>query len=252
MTESGQLCGQRHTWWYPATPCTSDVGAWGFPHPCSHLPDSWCTSCRSVCDCEDQAYWREGGGFSNWDKLVTILFLFVIQQVNCCRRVCLVQLLVKFLNALIHFGAWRFTLIPVIHRHRHKCFPITPTAWMGVLDTLDSIQVKIDVRQMGLIDGSMSRNPWGDHRGLDWPLPCWRGFRTFISIQHIAFHLCRHRHWSLATSCLPCRCLVLTVCTIAHRGNGRDPVYNPLETLRALAVACPSGGISHLNRPPLS
>ncbi len=33
---------------------------------------------------------REGGGFSDLDKLVAILFLFVVQWVNCCHRVCLV------------------------------------------------------------------------------------------------------------------------------------------------------------------
>ena len=66
---------------------------------------------------------REGGGFSDLDKLVAILFLFVVQWVNCCHRVCLVQVLVEFLNALIHFGAWRFTLIPVIHRHMVWCTP---------------------------------------------------------------------------------------------------------------------------------
>ncbi len=52
---------------------------------------------------------REGGGVCDWGKLVAILFLFVVQQVNCCCWVCLVQVLVEFLNALIHFGAWRFT-----------------------------------------------------------------------------------------------------------------------------------------------
>ncbi len=92
---------------------------------------------------------REGGRFSNRDKLVAVLFLFVIQRVNCCRRVCLVQVLVKFSNALIHFGAWRFTLIPVIHCHRHECFPITPAVWMGVLDTFDNIRVEVGVHQMG-------------------------------------------------------------------------------------------------------
>ncbi len=99
---------------------------------------------------------EEGSGVSNWDKLVSILFLFVIQRVNCCRGVCLVKVLVEFSNAHIHFDAWRFTLIPVIHPHRHRCFPITPTAWTGVLDTFDGIQVGVDVLQMGLINGNMS------------------------------------------------------------------------------------------------
>ncbi len=81
----------------------------------------------------------EGGWVSNWDKLVSILFLFFTQWINCCCRVCLVKVLIEFSNALIHFGAWRFTLIPVIHHHRHKYSPITPTAWMGVLDTFDGI-----------------------------------------------------------------------------------------------------------------
>ncbi len=98
---------------------------------------------------------REGGRVSNWDKLVSILFLFVVLRVNCCRSVCLVQVLVEILNALIHFGAWRFTLIFVIHHHKHKYFPVTPTAWTGVLDTFDSIQVRVDIRQLGLIYGSM-------------------------------------------------------------------------------------------------
>jgi hypothetical protein len=84
---------------------------------------------------------REGGKFSNQDSLVAILFLFIEQLVNSCRRVCLVQVFIIFLNALIHFGAWGFTFIPVIHHHRHKCFPITPTAWTGVLNTFDSVQV---------------------------------------------------------------------------------------------------------------
>ncbi len=70
----------------------------------------------------------EGGKVSNWDKLVSILFLFIVQQVNCCHRVCLAKVLLEFSNVLIHFDAWRFTLIPVIHHHRHKCFPIALTA----------------------------------------------------------------------------------------------------------------------------
>jgi hypothetical protein len=98
---------------------------------------------------------KEGVGVSDWDKLVANLFLFLLQWVSCCHRVCLVQVLVDFLNALIHFGAWRFPLIPVIHHHRYKCFPVTPTSWMGVLNTFDSIQVRVDVRQMVLIDGNI-------------------------------------------------------------------------------------------------
>ncbi len=98
----------------------------------------------------------EGGEGSNRDKLVSILFLFIVQWVNCFHRVCLVKVLLEFLNALIHFDAWRFTLIPVIHHHRHKCFPITPTARTGVLDTFDGFRVGVDVLQMGLIDGNMS------------------------------------------------------------------------------------------------
>ncbi len=115
---------------------------------------------------------RKRGGVSNWNKLVAVLLLFIVQRVNCCCRVCLVQVLINFLNALIHFNAWRFTLIPVIHHYRHGCFPVTPAAWMGVLDTFDSIQVGVDECQVGLIDGNMSRNPCIDHRGLDWALPC--------------------------------------------------------------------------------
>jgi hypothetical protein len=98
----------------------------------------------------------EGGGVTNRDKLVSILFHFVVQRVNCCRRVCLVKVFVEFSNALIHFGAWRFSLIPVIHLHRHKCFAVTPIAWTGVLDAFDGIGVRVDVLQMGLIDGNMS------------------------------------------------------------------------------------------------
>ncbi len=47
----------------------------------------------------------EGGSISDWENLVGIIYLFVIQQVNCCCRVCIVQVLVEFSNALIHFGA---------------------------------------------------------------------------------------------------------------------------------------------------
>jgi hypothetical protein len=97
----------------------------------------------------------EGTGVISWDKLVSILFLIIAQWVNCGHGVCPVKVLIEFLNAPIHFGAWRFTLIPVIHHHRHKCFPITPTAWTGVLDTFDGIPVGVDVLKMGLIDGSM-------------------------------------------------------------------------------------------------
>ena len=124
-------------------------------HP-SRLPGSWCSSCRSVCDCEDQAYRRGRWWVSNRDKLVSIFFLFVVQRVQRCCGVCLVKVLIEFSIALIHFDAWRFTLIPVIHRHRHKRFPVTPTAWMGVLDAFDCIQVGVDVLQMDLIDGNMS------------------------------------------------------------------------------------------------
>ncbi len=77
------------------------------------------------------------------------------------------QVLVEFLNALIHFDAWRFALIPVIHHHRHKCFPIPPAVWRDDLNTFDSIRVRVDVHQMGLIIGNLSRNPCGDHQGLD-------------------------------------------------------------------------------------
>ncbi len=98
---------------------------------------------------------KEGGGVCDQDKLVAILFRFVVQQINCCCGVCLVHVLVELSNVLIHFGDWRFTLIPVIHHHRHKCFPVSPFAWMGVLDTFDNIRVGVDVCQMGLIDGNM-------------------------------------------------------------------------------------------------
>ncbi len=98
---------------------------------------------------------QEGSGLSNWEKLMSILFLFVVQRVNCCHRVCLVKVLLEFLNAFIHFGVWGFTLIPIINHHRHKCFPITPTEWMGDLDTVNDIQVGVDVLQMGLVDRNM-------------------------------------------------------------------------------------------------
>jgi hypothetical protein len=87
---------------------------------------------------------------------VSIFFLFVIQRICCCHWVCLVKVLVVFLNAIIHFGAWRYTLISVIHCHRHKYFHITPTAWRGVLDTFNGIRIGVNVLQMGLIDGDMS------------------------------------------------------------------------------------------------
>jgi hypothetical protein len=96
---------------------------------------------------------REQGGFRNWDKLVAILLLFIVQRIECCHRVRLVQVLINFLNALIHFNAWGFTLIPVVHRHRHKCFPIPPAVWTSVLDTFDNIQVGVNECQVGLICG---------------------------------------------------------------------------------------------------
>jgi hypothetical protein len=107
---------------------------------------------------------------------VAILLLFTIQRIDCCCRVRLVQVLVKFSNALIHFNAWGFALIPVVHHHRHECFPILPAAWTSVLDTFDSIRVQVNECQMGLIDGGMPRNPWGDHQGLDWAFLRWRDF----------------------------------------------------------------------------
>jgi hypothetical protein len=85
----------------------------------------------------------EGVWVNNRDKLVSILFLFVVQRVNCCCGVCLVKVHVEFLNALVHFGAWRFALIPVIHCHRHKCFPIALTAWMGVLIPLMASELEL-------------------------------------------------------------------------------------------------------------
>ncbi len=84
---------------------------------------------------------REGAGVGNWDKLVSILFLFIVQRIYCHHWVCLMMVLIGFLNALIHFDAWRFTLISVVHRHGHKCFPITSTAWTGVLNTFNGLQV---------------------------------------------------------------------------------------------------------------
>ncbi len=37
---------------------------------------------------------RESGRVRNWDKLVNILFLSVVQRINCCCWVCLVKVLV--------------------------------------------------------------------------------------------------------------------------------------------------------------
>jgi hypothetical protein len=133
---------------------------------------------------------REQGGLSNQNKLVAILLLFIVQRIDCCHRVRIVQVHVKFSNALIHFNARRFALIPVVHHHRCKCFPIPPAAWTSVLDTFDSIQVGVDVCQIGLIDGDMPRNPWGDHQGLDWTFLRWGDFWAFLPIWHINFHLC--------------------------------------------------------------
>jgi hypothetical protein len=77
---------------------------------------------------------REQGGFSNQNKLVVVLLLFIVQWIDCCHRVCLVQVFVKILNALIYFNAQGFALIPVVHHHRHECFPIPPAEWRSVLD----------------------------------------------------------------------------------------------------------------------
>jgi hypothetical protein len=82
---------------------------------------------------------REQGGSSDWNKLVATPLPFIVQRIDCCHRVCLVQVLVIFLNALIHFNARGLALIPVVHGHRHECFPIPPAAWMSVLDTFDGI-----------------------------------------------------------------------------------------------------------------
>jgi hypothetical protein len=119
---------------------------------------------------------REQGGFSDQKKLVAILLLFIVQRIDCCHRVCLVKVLVEFLNAFIHFNAQGFALISVVHRHRHKCFPIAPAVWTSVLDTFDSILVRVNECQVGLIDGGMPRNPWVNHQGLDWAFPRWRDF----------------------------------------------------------------------------
>ncbi len=55
------------------------------------------------------------------------------------------QVLIKFSNALIHFNAQGFALTPVVHHHRHECFPIPPTAWTSVLDTFDSIASESEI-----------------------------------------------------------------------------------------------------------
>ncbi len=80
---------------------------------------------------------KEKGGFSNQDKFLAMLFLFIVHWINCCCRVRLVEVLVEFSIALIHFDAGRFALISVIHCHRRECFPIPPAAWTGVLDTFN-------------------------------------------------------------------------------------------------------------------
>ncbi len=119
---------------------------------------------------------REQGGFSDWNKLVAVLLLFILQRIDGCCKVCLVQVLIEFLNAFIHFNARGFALIAVVHHHRHECFPIHSAAWTSFLDTFDSIRVGVNECQVGLIDGDMPRNPWGDHQGLDWAFPHWRYF----------------------------------------------------------------------------
>ncbi len=86
------------------------------------------------------------------------------------------QVLVEFSNAFKHFNAQGFALIAVVHHHRHECVPIPPAAWTSVLDTFDSIQVGLDECQVGLIDGDVPRNPWGDYQGLDRAFPRWRDF----------------------------------------------------------------------------
>ncbi len=106
---------------------------------------------------------REQEGLSNWSKLVAILLLVIVQRIDCCCRVRLVQVLLIFLNALIHFNAQGFALIPVVHHHRHECFAISPAVWMSVLDTFGNIRVRVNERQVDFIDGDMPRNPWGDH-----------------------------------------------------------------------------------------